>query len=110
MSKTSKFYNGNCYQNAFNYVDANKGWTLVHGTPTLQAGPHAGKRFGHAWAEKGGLVYDGEKGITLPKELYYAIGNITYTVKYTRTQARAMAVKHKTYGAWDKTIQGALHS
>jgi hypothetical protein len=50
---------------------------LVHGMVNGQ-GALEGKRFGHAWVEKGDIVYDYSNGkrLDLPKQVYYAMGNI----------------------------------
>jgi len=109
MAKQKK--NGNCYENAFKFaVHIDNGWDLVHGICILTGGELEGQEFGHAWCEKGDNVYDAESGKELPKVLYYAVGNIGYTHRYTVKEARKMAVKTGNYGAWDKTIQKALHS
>jgi len=96
--------------NAFDYVASNRDWTLVHGICILTGGPHVGEEFGHAWAEKGETVYDAASGKSVPKVLYYAFGNVGYTVRYSWTEAQNKAVKVGTFGAWDKKINKALHS
>ena len=106
----SKYENGDCYKASFDFVMDNPDWVLVHGIAVITNGPHKGKEFGHAWAERGEIVHDGASGKEVPKVLFYAIGNINYTKEYTYNQARQKAVKTGIYGCWDKKIAKALHS
>lgn len=92
---------GNCYQSAFNFVYVHEDWTLVHGRAVVQGGKFKGMDFGHAWAEKDDVVMDTESGLRIPKDLYYRVGEVGETKRYTFNQAREMAVKHGHYGAWE---------
>jgi hypothetical protein len=65
---------GNCYENAVMHVlFKDKKAKLVHGRPTHQVG---GYEFGHAWTEKGEVVYDPETGFKGPRDMYYLLGHI----------------------------------
>ena len=65
---------GNCYENAVTHVlFKDKKAKLVHGRPTHQVG---GYEFGHAWTEKGEMVYDPETGFRGPRDIYYMLGHI----------------------------------
>jgi hypothetical protein len=108
--KKTKYEGGDCYVNAFDYVLENPEWLLVHGVCICTGGPNVGKEFGHAWCEKGDVVFDAASGKEIPKVLYYAFGNVGYTVTYTKEQARKKAVTTGIYGAWDETVLEALHS
>ena len=108
--KKSKYIGGNCYQGAFDYVMSHDGWTLVHGIAVVTAGPNKGKKFGHAWCERGEIVYDAASDMEVPKIIYYAIGQVGYTHPYTKEQAREEVLQSMTYGYWDSKLATALHS
>jgi len=110
MKKKTKHEGGTCYFDALRFVEEHKDWTLVHGIPVLTGGKHAGEEYGHAWCEKGDMVYDASKKVKIPKVLYYAFGNINYAVRYSFKEAVKMVLKTKVYGAWDEKIKNALHS
>ena len=79
----AKNKDGDCYDVAFKYYISNPkdNFKIVHGMVDGQ-GPLKGIRFDHAWIEDArGNVIDASNGkfnkpLILPKELYYAIGNI----------------------------------
>ena len=78
----AKNKNGDCYDAAFKYVSNSNDPNLkiVHGMVDGQ-GAIKGIRYDHAWVEKDGMVIDPSNGkfdnpLKLPKEMYYAIGNI----------------------------------
>jgi hypothetical protein len=110
MAKKTKYTGGDCYMNAFDHVQLNNDWTLVHGIAIVTMGPNAGREFGHAWCEKGEEVYDAASGKTIPKVLYYAIGNVQYAKSYTWEEARKIALEKKVFGPWDDKVDSALHS
>lgn len=92
---------GNCYEAAMVMVlSAQMPMVLCHGTVTGQ-GPVEGIRFGHAWAEWGGLVFDDSEGrVVMPIEQYYAMGEIDpgEVRRYTRKEAAAHMLKAGHYG------------
>jgi len=102
---------GSCYQDAMNYFSmksiSNKKLKLVHGLVVGQ-GPIEGVKYGHAWVEDGNTVIDPSKkpALKVPKQLYYAIGNIKKSTvfDYNRAETSAAVSKHKTYGPWEPVI------
>lgn len=78
---------------------------LVHGLPQGNGGEAAiAGRFPHAWIELDGMVWDPNKDDWFPKSFYYDIGNVEYTVRYTKAEVDAIVQKKRNYGPWDKTI------
>ena len=135
MGKDELARTGDCYEAAFNTIhrsvedeDDQRELTLVHGEVEGQQ-KLAGVRHGHAWVEwtepveipEGSdipehvykelavMVEDNSSGrhIVLPAKLYYGIGRIDNTHRYTWEEARAKVLEHGTYGPWDlKTSTG----
>ena len=105
----AKNQGGSCYEDALNYFSIqsirNKKLKLVHGLVTGQ-GPIEGVVYGHAWVEDGNTIIDATKKpvLKIPKQLYYAIGNIRTVFRYDRTEVSQMVSKFKTYGPWESTI------
>ena len=98
---------GDCYNVAGRYLmdhafGEDSGLLLVHGEVGGQ-GPLAGIRMGHAWIEDGDMVIDNSNGTnrTIPKQLYYAIGNIGQTFKYTMDEMRKKVLEYGHWGPWD---------
>lgn len=100
---------GDCYKNSFDYVTKNRGWVLVHGIPLGTGGSAEGLRYGHAWVECDGVVYDPTVDVVLPKIIYYALGNIEYAVEYTVQQALDKVLEWEHYGPWDEVVCKAFH-
>jgi len=76
---------------------------LVHGEVTGQS-PIEGVKYGHAWVEIGdSTVIDNSNGrnIEMPKALYYALGRIERTIRYTPEQTREMVLKYSHWGPWE---------
>lgn len=94
---------GNCYTSAVNYVMKHPDTILVHGIVTGQ-GAIEGIEYGHAWVEDGDTVIDTASGKELPKFLYYALGNIHYTKRYSYNDMLEKMLETETYGPWDKKI------
>lgn len=98
--------NGDCYDSAGKYVIENNdpSLVLVHGMVDGQ-GPLKGIRFDHAWVEKGDEVIDVSNGknLKLPKDLYYAIGNIkeNQLIRYSREKAIENMTGIGNYGPWE---------
>jgi len=114
---------GNCYENAANAVLFGLGGigalrrpeqlTLVHGRPRYRGTPgyegkrfiRKGDRFGHAWVESGGLVFDvttDTAPFPIPVKRYYELGDIDpkQCRRYTQDQTRTMVLRRKHYGPW----------
>ena len=77
---------------------------LVHGYPTLQTEPYA--KYGHAWIEVGNKVYDPthKPVVKMPKEAYYALGQIDpkECVSYSKAQAKWKLASTGIYGPWER--------
>lgn len=76
---------GRCYDNAFNYL-MDKGKPddrLVHGFPTLKAGPQQGEQYGHAWVERDDSVEMPTNWTAAQREAFgptaAASGKVTFT-------------------------------
>jgi len=97
---------GDCYAIAANYILDSKEPQiyLIHGRPTLQVLPYC--QFGHAWLEIGEVCIDGNNLIQVPKQLYYAMGQIheDLCLRYTKEQVRTYVLKFKHYGPWEGVV------
>ncbi len=100
---------GNCYEVAGKYMMdqclLNRGCKLilVHAEVTGQ-GPIGGLKYGHAFILDGDTVIDKSNGrnLKMPRDLYYAIGNIRNNVhEYTFEEFRNKVLDHQTWGPWD---------
>jgi len=96
---------GDCFDAAYNYVTRKDNEaTLVHGFVSGQRSL-SGVRYTHAWNEKGNDVIDNSNGrsIKVPKELYYAIGNIKESEckYYNIDQVNKMSLKFRHKGPWE---------
>lgn len=98
---------GNCYKSAANEVLKNSKYTLVHGVVTGQ-GPLKGMEYGHAWVEYQDEVMDraNDKNFQMPREVYYAIGNIdpNQQHKYNSEEVMEMIMKYETWGPWEEGV------
>ena len=121
---------GRCYELALEAFVFGKGpelpdgAVLVHGYPRLQGGEYKGEKYGHAWVEwtesvhypslaesvQFQVVWDAVTTDILPLVVYYKAGQIDFHEcrTYSRTEAREMAVKHKTYGPWECVPDDAI--
>lgn len=97
---------GDCYRNAANTVIfganfGNEHIVLVHGRPRLTCPPYT--RYGHAWVEVGDIVYDVETNVSVPKEIYYAVGNIDpgSCTTYTFVMVQWFLSEYGHYGPWE---------
>ena len=102
---------GDCYQANGRKIlgkPDSSGWVLCHGLVTGQ-GKIRGIQFGHCWCEEGDNVHDfsNDREVTVPKMLYYALGNIEpeNVFKYTPEQVREKALESGTWGPWEKESQ-----
>ena len=57
---------GDCYVQAYRYMQSHPDVTLVHGIVTGQ-GPIQGLQYNHAWIEDGDMVIDKTINLTIPK-------------------------------------------
>ena len=95
---------GDCFANAnkFNARYGRKTDLVVHGLVTSGSG----KRFPHAWIERGNTVLDPTSGAELPREKYYALLDAAPTGKYTSTEAIRNQIKSGHHGPWTKQDLG----
>jgi transposase len=80
---------------------------LVHAIVTGQ-GPIKGVQHGHAWVEIGDTVLDYSNGrtIEMPKQIYYAVGNIDPSNSdeyktYSYKEMADISMDQGTYGPWE---------
>jgi len=99
---------GHCYNDAYTFLLNNPTYILVHGIVSGQA-ELKGLRFGHAWIEFDVSVYDPNTCKYYPRNIYYALGEIYHTVKYTIKEANLQALLSNHTGPWDATISHSLH-
>lgn len=109
---------GDCFEVAAHQVIEDKTLTLVHALVVGQEGGNAtpGERHWHAWVEyaheltfpdgrKVGLptVVDKSNGndVRMPQALYYKIGGIETTHRYTAAEAMSLMLEHEHYGPWE---------
>lgn len=78
---------------------------IVHGLVTH---PAAGFRHIHAWVEVEGLIFDysHQVGFVMPRDRYYAAGEITGAEihYYTVQEALDEALKAAHHGPWDENL------
>jgi len=113
---------GNCYEVAAKYVldsvfkgkqnkdiendkspiENKENIFLVHGEVTGQK-DISGIKYGHAWVEEGDMVLDmsNNRNIHLPKAVYYALGNITKTIRHSPEETRNKILEYGHWGPWE---------
>jgi len=98
---------GDCYQaNGREFLNNSSKYDfIVHGEVAGQ-GALSDITFGHAWLLKGNTVYDFSNGreIKVPKQLYYALGNIdkiNNMFKYTFKEFQEKLLEFEHWGPWD---------
>jgi hypothetical protein len=74
---------------------------LAHGTVVGQ-GRIKGVKYEHAWIEQNGIVIDLSLGrdIRMPKDVYYALGNIENVKLYGCAEFRKMINQYGHWGPW----------
>lgn len=112
---------GNCFEVAARLItgefrDHPNAW-LVHGLPRATGGAAEGMRIWHAWVEYDlpvessmegrpmfhvPVVVDRSNGNdeTIPMQLYYRLGGIERTWRYSREAAMVEMLTHEHYGPW----------
>jgi len=112
---------GSCYKNAFDHMCQNPKHTLVHAQVTPLMGPLAGRAYGHAFTtfmdENGRKMVhdpsaDGGKGMTMPADVYYGVGQIRAPnmVEYNHEEMMQRVLDTKKPGPWDAMADGWAHS
>ena len=98
---------GDCYEAAGKYVVdqfvlGNDKLVLVHGTVIGTGGDVKGVGYGHAWVEDGETIFDKSNGrnLELPKVLYYHVGQITETQRYSFKEAQKAILDTGHWGPW----------
>lgn len=96
LRRANKAHTALCYKYAYEFVQDNPGWELVHGTAFMTMG-------GHAWAEKDGYVYDPTFDKTYRKDNYYHDPVVLAhpTISYTAKEAKNLFDKSEHYGPWN---------
>jgi len=94
---------GLCYVLAWRYlIDlGEEEAVLVHGKVWSH---HLGKMIDHAWVEINGYVWEPTFNILVKKEDFYREFRAEPEAKYSYKEALALAVKHKHYGPWHKSL------
>lgn len=130
-SKPKKERGGNCYHAALGYVLteslAGRPKTLVHGVLVRPDGVE----MGHAWVEyttteqrvrnlpDGGYdlytadavkVYDRTTDETHDRDVFVALYNVVYAVRYTAREAGKLVEQFGHMGPWDATVNAARHA
>jgi len=101
---------GECFYSAGIYLmdkclfnmEQRKTMRLVHGNPTLKKPPFI--KYGHAWIELNeDTVFDTEHRREVPKDLYYAVGNIDpeECFVYTYEEMAKQVKEHEHWGPWE---------
>jgi hypothetical protein len=96
---------GDCYVAAGRYMldhGSRRPIVLVHGD-VIGQGRLEGVKYGHAWIVDGDMVIDKSNGrdLKIDKDLYYMIGQITNTHKYTYKQTLEKTTKTGHWGPWE---------
>jgi len=107
---------GDCYEANARWIWLNNNkpdineYTLVHGVAIGQKGTEIeNMEFGHCWIEKGEMIFDhsNNRNISVPKVLYYAIGQIFEMQKkykfyrYKLSDIIKFMMKTKNWGPWE---------
>jgi len=116
-------HQGDCFAAAAKLVLSDPSFTLVHAkvttpdreTPRRPDQPRPGERHDHAWAEKRAPVRleDGKmrntvvcvdlssgRHVAAPRELYYRLGKIGKTFRYSMAQVHQLVTEHEHWGPW----------
>jgi len=95
--------NGDCFKVAGDMVLYNKYLVLCH-AKVMGQGDIAGIRHWHVWCELQDVVFDSSNGdqITMRKERYYKIAQITEqdVYRYSRMDAMRLMLKYRHYGTF----------
>lgn len=95
---------GDCYYKAYKYQEQNPNVILVHGLVAGQ-GKLKGITYTHAWCEDGDIIIDMTLKSNLQKSfnknIYYLLGNIKTTFRYSYNQRIEKSFQFRTYGPWE---------
>lgn len=82
---------------------------IVHGEATGR-GKIEGIQHAHAWVEVDDRVFDFSNGkeVVIDKDVYYAIGRVKNTVRYSQSEANAAMLNVGTFGPWDQYLMESI--
>ena len=109
LSEDGPTGDGDCFKVAGRAIIEDESLTLVHAYVYGQ-GPMEGRRFEHAWNEKGSTVLDNSNGQStkLSKKQYYKLAGVVVKAdhgvayrSYTSTEGLVNMLKHHHWGPWD---------
>lgn len=90
---------GHCLEFSMQYVLANDGCTLVHGS--IFHPVHSEQRIGHAWVEGAdGSVFDPTLGARFLPGTFELFANPIVDRRYTKEQATILMLTHDHHGIW----------
>ena len=94
---------GQCYQLALSWMMENTETDaiMIHADVTGTGGDIKGQVYGHAFILiDDNTVYDVCQKISIPKDIYYKVGNVTNERAYTLQEAVEQAIESGHYGPW----------
>ena len=109
LSEEGPVGDGDCFLVAGRAIIEDEGLKLVHAYVYGQ-GPMKGRRFEHAWNEKGSTVLDNSNGqkTVMKKKQYYKLAGVVVKAdhgvayrSYTSTEGLVNMLKHHHWGHWD---------
>ena len=106
LSEEGPVGDGDCFKVAGRAVVDDEGLKLVHAFVYGQ-GPMEGRRFEHAWNEKGSTCIDNSNGqkTVMKKSQYYKLAGVVKKAgayaSYSSTEGLVNMLKHKHWGPWD---------
>lgn len=102
MAAKGYVVDGNCFEVHAKFQQIHPNFTLCHSTVQHAIEP---VRYAHCWLELNCMVLDISNGKTnlLPKDLYYAAGQINEdeVLRYTRMQAAKHMADTGKWGPWE---------
>jgi hypothetical protein len=92
---------GQCYILSGSFVLDNPGWTLTHATLYPRGGPFDNQVYFHAFAERGGMVFDTVIGSFFDKKEYYNYFSATDIRNYSNSEVRKHVLESGHWGSWE---------
>ena len=109
LSEDGPVGDGDCFKVAGRAIIEDESLKLVHAFVYGQ-GPMKGRRFEHAWNEKGNTVIDNSNGqkTVMNKKQYYKLAGVVKKAprgvayrSYTSTEGLVNMLKNRHWGPWD---------
>lgn len=98
---------GDCYYKAYKYQEAHPHVILVHGLVRGQ-GKLEGIIYNHAWCEDSDIIIDmtlkPKLQKSFSKNIYYLLGNIKTTFRYSYQDRIEKSLEIGTYGPWESEL------